>query len=887
MKLARPAILLATVAALVAVPLGTAATALTPAIVATGTISGTVTGVGNAPVVGACVQLDSSGVVFSAVVHTDSQGAYTIAGVSPNASDPYEVAVDASCGVGANAANYLSYTSPNFNVAAGQTVTVNPVLTLGGSISGRVLLQGSPVAGVCVRAAAVPGGSGESVTSAADGTYLVKGLPAGSYSVHFSSCGGVSQPNVQGAYFDQQSDGSPSIVVVSAGNQLVLPDQALLSGGEIDIKLTDLSGNPLTTAVFPVVQLVDTTYQGNPFGSVSLTPDANGYWRILGLLSKAYDIEYEDCAGVCRMGPIGYYAGQGVGGTPTPVTPTAGGPPVVLTDAVSIPAVSTSSTVLTALPTTQSQGQSVTVTAVVTDPQTGAVPTGTVEFEWDQGSLGVATLDSHGVAVVTSSVLTVGMHSVWSSYIGDGESGPDSSSMITVTITAPSGGGVGGGGGGGGVATPITVTVPAGGSASSDPVGTTPDASNPLVVGVTSPTGGTVSIDKTPPDTAVAHFTVLGVGATITAPAATTANPLTLTFQIFDKQLPTGSQPLDLTILRDGVAVSACTGAGATPDPCVASAVTSGGVSTIVIRSSHASTWDVEAAHVGREAGADRLATAVAVAQDSFPNGNAGAVVLARADDYPDALVGGPLAASKNAPLLLTQGSTLPNATAAELARVLPSGRTFYVLGGTSAVPASIAAQLTMLGYTVVRYFGADRYATAVAVAGALGNPSTVLLATGTNFPDALAAGPAAAHVHGAILLTSGSTLPAETSTYLAGAHTVYAIGGPAATAVPSATAVVGTDRFATAAAVATKFFPSATVVGVATGTGFPDALAGGAQLALTGAPLLLSGSTGLPAATSAYLTADHAALSNVYVYGGTAVLDTGVASQLTASFGS
>jgi putative cell wall-binding protein len=308
-----------------------------------------------------------------------------------------------------------------------------------------------------------------------------------------------------------------------------------------------------------------------------------------------------------------------------------------------------------------------------------------------------------------------------------------------------------------------------------------------------------------------------------------------------------------------------------------------------VIRSSHASTWDVEAAHVGREAGADRLATAVAVSQDSFPNGNAGAVVLARADDYPDALVGGPLAASKNAPLLLTQGSTLPNATAAELTRVLPRGRTVYVLGGTSAVPASIAAQLTTLGYVVVRYSGADRYATAVAVATALGNPSTLFLATGTNFPDALAAGPAAAHLHGAILLTNGSTLPTETLAYLVGSQSIlYAIGGPAASAAGFfGVKVVGADRFATAAAVATKFFPSSTVVGVATGTGFPDALAGGAQLALTGAPLLLSGSTGLPAATSAYLTADHAALTNVYVYGGTAVLGTGVASQLTASFGS
>ncbi len=290
---------------------------------------------------------------------------------------------------------------------------------------------------------------------------------------------------------------------------------------------------------------------------------------------------------------------------------------------------------------------------------------------------------------------------------------------------------------------------------------------------------------------------------------------------------------------------------------------------------------------VTRVAGTDRISTAVAVSQQSFPSGNAGAVVLARADDYPDALVGGPLAAARNAPLLLTEGSTLPIATATEIKRVLPAGGTVYVLGGTSAVPASVVSQLTGFGYTVVRYSGADRYATAVAVATALGSPTTVLLATGTNFPDALAAGPAAAHVHGAILLTDGSTVPTETATYLAGAHVTYAIGGPAVAAVPSATAIVGSDRYGTAAAVATKFFPSSAVVGVATGAGFPDALAGGAQLALLGGPLLLSSTASAPASTISYLSADHATLTNVYVYGGTSVLTDAVVSQLTAAFGS
>ncbi|HXR42912.1 MAG TPA: cell wall-binding repeat-containing protein, partial [Acidothermaceae bacterium] len=315
-----------------------------------------------------------------------------------------------------------------------------------------------------------------------------------------------------------------------------------------------------------------------------------------------------------------------------------------------------------------------------------------------------------------------------------------------------------------------------------------------------------------------------------------------------------------------------------------ASTSTSNAVTTINVLSSHASTWDVEAAQVGRIGGADRIATAVAVSKDSFPAGNAGAVVLARADDYPDALVGAPLAAAKNAPLLLTQGAQLPKATSDEITRVLPAGGTVYVLGGTAAVPDSVVKQLKSSGLTVVREAGADRYATAVAVATELGDPTTVLLATGTNFPDALAAGPAAAHLHGVVLLTAGSVLPTATSTYLsAHAGSTYAVGGPAVKADPAATPLSGADRFATAATVASTLFASPAMVGIATGQAFPDALSGGAQLARADAPLLLATKTTVPAPTSGYLTDAGANLHTIHLFGGPAVLADTLLTPLQA----
>src|SRR5207302_1812236 len=80
------------------------------------------------------------------------------------------------------------------------------------------------------------------------------------------------------------------------------------------------------------------------------------------------------------------------------------------------------------------------------------------------------------------------------------------------------------------------------------------------------------------------------------------------------------------------------------------------------------------------------------------------------------------------------------------------------------------------------------------------------------------------------------------TGQYLAAhsADTRFALGGPAAAADPSATPIVGTDRYATSAAIATQFFASPTVVGIADGLAFPDALSGGVHIGAQHGPMLL-----------------------------------------------
>ncbi len=290
-----------------------------------------------------------------------------------------------------------------------------------------------------------------------------------------------------------------------------------------------------------------------------------------------------------------------------------------------------------------------------------------------------------------------------------------------------------------------------------------------------------------------------------------------------------------------------------------------------------------------RIAGADRDATAVAVSKARFLSpGAASVAVLARNDVFADALAGGVLAAAKQGPLLLTPSSMVDPNTQAELQRVLVPGGTVDILGGTSAISDSVASAISALGYTVDRIFGADRFGTATAIADALGDPSTVFEASGSDFPDALSAVPAAIAAHGAIMLTNGSTQAPATAAYLAEhATTRYAIGGPAAWADPSAIALAGSDRYATSAEVAETFFGTTATVNLASGATFADALSGGTLAGAATQPLLLVPPAGaLAEADIAYLSTRHGAVTNLRLIGGTAAVSTPIANAAAATLG-
>lgn len=307
-------------------------------------------------------------------------------------------------------------------------------------------------------------------------------------------------------------------------------------------------------------------------------------------------------------------------------------------------------------------------------------------------------------------------------------------------------------------------------------------------------------------------------------------------------------------------------------------------------------TWQQPArdGEVTRLSGADRWATAIDISQDRFGDDSVSTVVLARGDNgqndngFADALAGTPLAVELGVPLLITTPDRLLEQVEAEIERVLVDGGKVILLGGEAALSAEVEARLDALGYVTDRLSGKDRILTALDIARATqASPGAILISRGWAFPDALAAGPAAANADGVVLLNPDTERSSAVEAYLA-EHPdvpVFAIGGQIAELFPEATPVFGRDRFETAVEVAQRFFEFPQFIGLARADTFPDSLAGGVHIGLAGGPLVLTlpphlESEGLHAVTEAYVCDTNGSLTTGYVYGGDAAVSAATAAE-------
>ena len=246
-----------------------------------------------------------------------------------------------------------------------------------------------------------------------------------------------------------------------------------------------------------------------------------------------------------------------------------------------------------------------------------------------------------------------------------------------------------------------------------------------------------------------------------------------------------------------------------------------------------------------RVSGADRWETAVEISKSGWQDG-ADTVVLARSHEFPDALAGAPLAYKYNAPILLTHTEELTSATKQEIERLGASK--VIILGSTVAVSEAVEAELNSMNLQVKRIGGKDRFETAQLIANELdSNNGKAIVATGRNFPDALAVAPYAARNGIPILLTEIGSTPDYTKQALTGKSTVYVIGGTSAVDASVADQlpgdvqrISGAGRFETASEIIKTFDFGDQQALVARGDDFADALTGAVLAAKKNAPLLL-----------------------------------------------
>lgn len=297
-----------------------------------------------------------------------------------------------------------------------------------------------------------------------------------------------------------------------------------------------------------------------------------------------------------------------------------------------------------------------------------------------------------------------------------------------------------------------------------------------------------------------------------------------------------------------------------------------------------------ESKYVGRICGNNRYGTAVAISQAGWAS--SGTVVLARGDDYADALAGVPLAYVYDAPILLTAPNRLISSTREEIIRL--GAEKVVILGGEGAVSSSVAQILEdELQLEVRRISGASRYGTAAAVAAALaeesGTAEKAILAYGQDFPDALAAASYAATEGYPILLVRTNRLTDATESIISelGINDFIVVGGSSVISdellnqLTSAVRVAGGNRYVTATKLADYFAPDCSKVYLATGLDFADAITGGVLAAKNNSGMLLVHSNRIAGSVQDYIRASG--YRRGYIFGGTGAVNDHVAELVEA----
>lgn len=300
--------------------------------------------------------------------------------------------------------------------------------------------------------------------------------------------------------------------------------------------------------------------------------------------------------------------------------------------------------------------------------------------------------------------------------------------------------------------------------------------------------------------------------------------------------------------------------------------------------------------------GQSRYETSAAISQEGWVSSEY--VVLARGDLFPDALAGAALAGKHNSPILLTESQKLTISTAEEIKRLKASKA--ILLGAEAALSAQVASDLNtqcqIKEENIKRIGGKDRYETDALIGNELGSPDnkTAIIATGENYPDALASASFSGFKRIPVLLVNKDSVPDKikdvlknlkiTKTVIVGGNLV--VGKEVEDWLNSngysPNRIFGDDRYGTAKALAEYGILQGMkplVVYIATGENFPDALSIGPLAASNKSPIILTGSNILRPQSKEWLNENKNNIFLINIAGGSAAVSDSVKEEIAKIF--
>ncbi|MBS5776739.1 MAG: cell wall-binding repeat-containing protein [Finegoldia magna] len=262
---------------------------------------------------------------------------------------------------------------------------------------------------------------------------------------------------------------------------------------------------------------------------------------------------------------------------------------------------------------------------------------------------------------------------------------------------------------------------------------------------------------------------------------------------------------------------------------------------------------------VTRISGKDRIQTSVEISKSAYTTSEN--VVLASGFNFADALSAGQLASALDAPLLLSSQDKLDSQTKNEINRL--KAKKVFVVGGDNAISKTgIDTTLKSEKIDVTRLEGQDRYSTSQKVmekTKEIINPEYLLIASGKNFPDALAATGFFVNHKSVMVLSDGLTYPQSNLQEIA-------IGGKNQLPLKGfkGKRVSGKDRYETALEIAKLSFDKNNNAILASGQVFADSLSAVSLTKKHNAPIVLTQSDSLTENAKKYLNG-----KNVFIVGG------------------